>query len=138
MPRTWGGTRSWKGPRVWQPTEPTDFLARNLKQVAVYWSNPVENGYGGFTWNDPIEIDCRWVDTTEVILSSNGIQIVCRAKVQVAQDLDEQGVLYLGYLQNLTDSQQADPTTVDGAYKIKRFDKIPSVRGDKFYRKAYL
>lgn len=138
MPRTWGGTRSWKGPRTWQPTKPIDFLARNQKQKAVYWGNPTKDGYGKFSYDDPVEIDCRWVDTTEIIMAANGEQIVCNAKVRVSQDLDKQGMLYLGYLQNLTESQLSDPTTVDGAYEIKRFDKIPSVRGNKFYRKAYL
>lgn len=118
--------------------EMADFPDENLNQTAVYWGNPQPDGTGGFTYDDPVEVDCRWVSSIEVITAANGDQIVCRARVQVGQDLDEQGKLYLGELDDLDSSEEADPTIVDGAYIIKRFDKIPTIRGDKFYRKAYL
>lgn len=114
------------------------FPERNLNQTAVYWGSPVPDGYGGRTYDDPVEIPCRWVNTTEVITDGKGNEIVCRAEVQVSQDLDEQGTLYLGTLEDLDSDEEADPTKILGAYRIKRFDKTPTIKGTSFYRKAYL
>jgi hypothetical protein len=75
-------------------------IARQFKQRAVYWGSPNEDGYGGKTFADAIEIACRWEEMRQVILDTKGNQIVCRALIFVNQDLDEEGYLYLG---NLTD-----------------------------------
>jgi len=114
------------------------FPNKQLNQTAVYWASPTEDGYGGFTWADPVELNCRWQASTRVISVANGDQIVCRAVVFVNQDVDEQGVLYLGTLDDLDSGQEADPLTVDGAHKILRFDKSPTVREDAYLRKVYL
>ena len=139
MPRGWGGSRTFGGARAWQATLPTDFISELLNQKAVYWALLAKDGYGGFTWSDPVEIDCRWVDICKVIMDGRGKEIVSRAKIIVSQDLDEQGMLYLGYMANLTASQLSDPKTVDDAYEIKRFDKVPSIdEEDLFFRRAFL
>lgn len=115
------------------------FPDHNLKQTCVYWGNPTDDGYGGYTYDDPVELPCGWKDSTRVITDSKGQQIVCRAEVQVKQDLDENGRLYLSTLDDLESSEEEDPTSITGAYLIKRFDKVPLVnRKDRFYRKAYL
>jgi len=115
-----------------------DFPNKQLNQTAVYWASPTQDGYGGFTWSSPVEIDCRWQNSTKVITTGNGDEIVCKAIVYVNQDVDEEGMLYLGDLDDLDSGQEADPMTVDGAYKILRFDKSPTVRGDAYLRKVYL
>ena len=139
MPRGWGGTRTFAGTRDWQATLPTDFISEFLHQKAVYWASPTKDGYGGYTWNDPIEINCRWEDICKVIMDARGKEIISTAKVFVSQDLGKQGMLYPGYMANLTASQLADPKTISDAYEIKRFDKIPSIdEEDLFLRRAYL
>lgn len=114
------------------------FPERNLNQTAVYWGSPAPDGYGGYTFAEAVEIDCRWVDTTEMIMDAKGENVVSRASVQVAQDLDVDGMLFLGTLNDLDSSQEEDPTTIPTAYRIKRFDKTPTIRGNSFYRAAYL
>jgi len=74
------------------------FPNRNLNQTAVYWASPMPDGYGGFTWDDPVEIDCRWEGSTKLIKRANGEQIACMAEVQINQDVEENGMLYLGDL----------------------------------------
>ena len=54
------------------------------------------------------------------------------------QDLDEGGILYLGNLTDLTVGQKADPMTIDTAYKIKRFEKIITIKSRRYFRKVYL
>lgn len=115
----------------------SDFPERNLNQTAVYWAAPVNDGYGGFTYDDPVEIDCRWVDSTRVIMTDKGSEVVCRAEVQVSTDLVEEGMLLLGTVNDLDSDVLTDPLAA-GASKIIRFDKIPTIKSDKFFRKAYL
>lgn len=119
------------------------FVQRNLNQTAVYWSSPSNDGYGKLVFADPVEIDCRWVDKTEVILSRTaragaGEELISHAQIQASQDLDEQGMLFLGELDDLSVDEKANPTTISRSYSIKQFDKVPTIEGDAFYRKAYL
>jgi len=115
------------------------FITRLCVQTAVYWGTPVEDGYGGKTFADPVEIDCRWEDTLEVISDADGNEIISKSAIYVTQDVDEQGYLYLGTLDDLDSGEEADPTTVEGAHIIKRFDKVPALRTtNEFLRKVYM
>jgi len=113
------------------------FTERNLHQTAIYWGAPINNGYGGFTWEEPEEIECRWEDSTKVILTAKGEEETSHAEVQVKQDVDENGMLFLGSLDDL-DSDQIDDPVGAGAHRILRFDKVPTIDGLHFYRKVYL
>lgn len=114
------------------------FPNRHLNQKAVYWSTPTNDGFGGFAWADPVQINCRWNGSTEVITNSKGREIVSRAKVQVSQDLEEEGRLFLGRLDGLSAAEKADPTALSDSFVIQRFDKAPTVKGNKFFRRAFL
>ena len=118
-----------------------NIIQRACVQTAVYWGDPADDGYGGKTFGNgyPVEIDCRWEDTVQVVRDARGNEIICRALVFVTEDLDEQGYLYLGSLDDLDSSEEGDPMTVDGAYSIKRFDETPALYSTtEFVRKAYL
>jgi len=115
------------------------FLRKLSVQTAVYWSAPTPDGYGGFTYGTPREIPVRWEDTSKVVSTAKDTQYVCRAKIIVNEDLDEEGYLYLGNLSGLTDEQKTNPKLVDGAYKIARIDKTPMLfKTDEFVREVYL
>jgi hypothetical protein len=108
-----------------------------LNQKCIYWT-ATRDAYGTFSWSDPIELDCRWVEKTKLIMNNNGEQIVSMAFVQVNQDLEENGRLYLGELNDLDSSEEADPTTITDSYIIKRFIKTPDIKGNIYYRRAFL
>lgn len=108
-------------------------------QTAVYWGTPVADGYGKMTFAAPVEIACRWENTTKLITAYNGKQIACTAIILLTQDVVVQGMLYLGTLDDLDSAQEADPYSVSGAYEIKRFDKVPAVKSTtEFVRKAFI
>lgn len=117
------------------------FMKRVCLQTAVYWGSPVADGYGGKTFADPVEIDCRWENRVEKITRVGdrlGEEVISRARVFVTQDVEELGWLYLGELDDL-DSNPDNPKEIAGAYEIIRFDKIPEHRSTtEFVRKAYL
>jgi len=120
-----------------------NLIARRCTQTAVYWGNPQPDGYGGYTFDDPVEINCRWEDVTVMIADQTGAskeEIEARSVVYVTEDLDIGGMLYLGTLDDLTSTEEASPINIErGVYVIRRFGKIPSLSGDNNYlRKAYL
>ena len=120
-------------------------ILQRCTQTAVYWGNPVNDGQGGFTFDDPVEIACRWENIEQVVSDAKGVMITSRALVFLTQDVDEEGYLYLGTLEDVYDltgdssSGGVDnPKDVEGAYIIKRFQKTPSLNGKEYLRKAYL
>lgn len=113
------------------------FPELELNQRCCYWGAPVPDGYGGFNWADPVELVCRWVDRFEAIIGPRGTNIGSRAQVQVTQDVELEGMLLLGTLDDLDSDVYNDPVGA-GASVIIRFDKTPTIEADNFYRKVYL
>ena len=115
-------------------------IERQCKQTAVYWGNPVPDGFGGMTYDAPREIKCRWESKQELIISKSENpreENISHAQLFVLEDLQESGYVYLGTLESL--SQTEHPEKVERAYKIKKFEKIPAYKSDTvFLRKVYL
>lgn len=107
-----------------------------LKQTAVYWGNPQPTGIGGYTFDDPVEIVCRWSIKQKLFVDNTGRERLSAAIVYVNQDLDREGYLYLGELADL--SSAPTPANTDDALMIRRFDKSPDRRVTRFVRKAWL
>jgi len=118
-------------------------IERLCKQTAVYWGDPTSDGEGGYTYDDPVEVKCRWEYTKEVFTRIGGgnvsEQLISNAIVYVLQDVDEQGLLFLGELDDLDSADEESPKEVSSVYKIERFDKIPRLGSTtEFIRKVYL
>lgn len=113
------------------------FTTRNQKQYAVYWGNPVNHGSGNYTYDDPVEIKCRWTNSNKLIYGTTGLAYTCVAEIFVSQDLDYGGMLWLGRLADIPSGDLDDPTAV-GALMIRRFDKTPTVKATHFVRKAFV
>jgi hypothetical protein len=121
-------------------------IERSYVQTAVYWGSPIPDGYGGHTFANPIEVDCRWEDKEQFLGSQVGGEVtggllLSRSIVFVKQDMDEEGYLYFGTLDDLDldSNDYIDPKEVDKAYIIKRFEKTPAFGSTtEFLRKAFL
>ena len=119
-------------------------ILRACNQVAVYWGGPVSDGYGGKSFDNPVEILCRWQDEVQTISKTEGKEILSKSVVYVLQDLDEEGWLFLGTLDSLYDLAESsfgaisDPKKFENTFEIIRFDKIPDKKAVEFVRKAYL
>lgn len=120
------------------------FISSKCVQIAVYWGTPVNDGYGGYTYATPIEIACRWEDKTQILGTQVGGEVtggieLSRAIVWVTQDVEEEGYLYLGNLDDLSPEELSNPKLIETAYIIKRFEKTPALGStDQFLRKAFL
>ena len=126
-------------------------LDKRLTQTAVYWANPVNDGFGSYTYDDPIEIKCRWADRTilgyDKRTTDMGVITLSQTSVLVLQDLDNEGYLYLGTLEQLYDLYSGaessaaglNPLEIEKAYKIKEFNKVPLLGSTtEFVRRAFL
>ena len=98
------------------------FYTKMLRQKAVWWPLASASGtqqldaYGQFVYGDPIEIDCRWEDTAEDFIASDGTTRVSSAVVFVDRDLTVGGFIFLGTLSSLIDP--TDPKNTEGAMEI--------------------
>lgn len=120
-------------------------VARFTVQTCVYWGNPVSNGTGGWTFDAPVEISCRWDDKQELKTKYDGNQFSTQAVVLVNQDIDRQSFLFNGTLVELQAIATAkgydinNPVEFPTAFIVEQFEKIPMVReSNDFVRTAYL
>lgn len=120
------------------------FIKKVCVQSAVYWGPGTPDGYGGRTFAVPVELEppngVRWDEKVQMVTDMNGKEVVSKAEVLIVQDVEPQGWLMLGILDDVaSDEDETNPKTVAGAYEIKRFDKTPMVKStDEFVRVAYL
>lgn len=110
-------------------------IKKFLKQKAVYWGTPVPNGFGGFTYAEPVEISVRWTEKQELFLNYNGEQVLSRAKLMLDQDVVVRGMLALTTLVELSSSQAPGD---NAAYEIRAFQKMPDVRAKQYVRQVWL
>ena len=113
------------------------FIKSITKQTAVYWGNPISDGMGGYTYDSPIEIKVRWDEKVRIITDPAGREITTVASVMLSEDLDIEGYLYLGTLNDLESAPI--PSRVLEARIIMARDKISMIKSTtEFVRTVYL
>ena len=118
-------------------------ISRMRKQTVVYWPlASLDSGgddfddYGQPVVTDPVELSCRWEDVSEEFVGADGTRLLSHAKVYVESDVAVGGILMLGEIDDITDSDNIKEN--DGAWEIKRFDKLPNLKNTEFLRTAWL
>ena len=110
-------------------------IQSKMKQTAVYWGNPVQDGYGGYTYDDPVEFKVNWMEKQEKFVNKMAEEHISQAVVYLPSDVVVQGQIALTDLLSLSSSQ----TPVDNdAFEIKAYAKTPEQRGVNFVRKIWL
>ena len=109
-----------------------------FNHTAVYWGNPADDGYGGRTFDDPVEIACRWEGRSELFVDDKGREVRSLAIVFCAEEIDLGGKLFLGSLGDLSSGEEADPQGVADVLEVRKFDKVPDVPGDTFLGTVWL
>ena len=118
-------------------------IERMCVETAVYWGNPVADGFGGIVYDEAKEIKCRWENKRDLITGTEadepGEELISDAQVYVLEDLQELGYLFLGTLSDLDSDTEEHPETISTAYQIKKFEKTPAFKSTTdFLRKVYL
>ena len=107
-------------------------LSKYHNQTITYWGPGTPDGYGGYTYPDPIEIKGRWEDRKELFVDAEGNEVRSQAIVYPSQVVELGGYLYLG------SSTASDPTTVEGALKIRAARKVPNIKATQEVVKVWL
>lgn len=112
---------------------------RTLKQTALYWGNPTPDGFGGYTFDTPIEIKCRWENQQELFINVDGEEQHSEAVVYVDRALGVEGFLMLGDFNDLSSSLSETPydSSLD-AYQIKAKKGIKNLKINITVRKVWL
>jgi len=115
------------------------------KQKCVYWAISGNDGKGGFTFDAPIEIDCRWDDKLELKEDYDGNRFSSQAQVLVKIDIARRSYLAnytLTALQAIATANGYDindPRDFPNVFIVIQFEKIPMVfADDDFVRTAFL
>jgi hypothetical protein len=112
-------------------------LERKLKQKCVYWAVNTFDEFGKITFEEPVEISCRWEDNVVLFVDSTGESRPSKAIVYLVTDTDLTGWLWKGTLVEL-DSDYNDPRELKDAQEIKGRGKIPSLNNENVLRVVYL
>lgn len=118
-------------------------ITRMLRHAyCVYWPPTGIDQFGKPTLGAPLELNCRWEDKIEEVLSVDGEKTLTKAKVFVSQDVVPRGVLVKGRIATITN--QLDPfknvdlfgTTL--AHRIIAYNSTPDLRYRNILRVAYI
>lgn len=109
-------------------------ITRMLKDFAVYWEISGYDAFGNPSISSPIQLTCRWEDSQQQIVTSDGTPITAKSIVYVNQDVITGGYLFHGLLADAP----SDPKISEKAFLIRRFDKLPNLRYTEYLRTAYI
>lgn len=119
-------------------------ITKMRKQTAVYWPPESSESAGDDFDNygqpqvslSPVQIMCRWEDVTEEFIDVAGTRQLSRARVYVDRDVEVGGILMLGELADIADATNIKEN--DGAWEIRRFEKLPNLKATEFLRTVFL
>lgn len=101
-------------------------------QTLTYWGNPQPQGYGGFSYDAPVQISGRWQDSDALVRDERGQQIRAESEVFVSQAVEPGGYLAVG------EHTEPNPLDVPEARRIAMPSNINSISGRFRTRKAYM
>ena len=101
-----------------------------MNQKIIYWGNPFQDGWGGHTYDAPVELDARWEDKAEQIITYLGEETVSKSIIYLINYIVPGGYIYLGEETEL-DSDHDNPENISDAYKILKICKIPSINASE-------
>lgn len=113
------------------------FITRIRRGKCVYWEAIGNDGFGGKTFADAVELDCRWDDSQVMFVDDQGKEIASQSVVYVGIDMTNGDYLKNGSLSEL-DNPSENPQRIDGAKEVKSFNKIPNLKYTEYLRVVYL
>lgn len=110
-------------------------ITRMRRQAAVYWKRLTPDEWGAFSYDTPVEIECRWDDSNEEFRDAKGETLTSRATVYPDRVVYPGDIMLKGEQESDTPN---DPTTLDDTFEVKRFDSMPNLKATEFLYVAYL
>lgn len=111
-------------------------IKRMRKQKAVWWKRSLlPDRFGQYSFDPPIEIDCRWEDRAQEFVNPEGQTTVSRSVVYVDRLMVVGDRLRRGEMES---DEPVNPMTITNAYEIRRFDRNPDIRAREELLTAFL
>lgn len=110
-------------------------IRRMRKQKAIWWDRLDPDKYGKFAYDAPLEIDCRWDDSSHEYRNEIGEKAFSQSTVYPDRVMKTGDKLKRGDIESDTPT---DPTSVEGVYEIQRFEQIPNLRNTEILFIAHL
>jgi hypothetical protein len=105
-----------------------------LKQDALYWGPPADDGDGGMEWPNPVEIKCRWENVEGAARDTMSNEVVNDSTVYVDRDVEVNG--YLCFDMSLSAVTGIAPDQLDTGRRIKGFKKTPNLKATENLREV--
>lgn len=110
-------------------------ISRMRRQRAVYWEQNGIDRFGKLSFNEPVEIKCRWDDGNQDLRTPQGQSIMFNSVVYVDREMKIGDMLMKGELESGTDN---DPHKEPEAKSIQRFNINPNLRNTENIYTAFL
>jgi len=111
-------------------------ILRKLKQFAVYWAPLTPDRSGATQYAAPIELPCRWEDSTQEMIDPRGDKWTTKAEVFTAVQLTNLGILWKGRYADLV--SKTDPMQNPGASAIRSHETTPGVSARETLYSSFL
>lgn len=88
-----------------------------LTDIVTLWKPKANDGFGGSSYFQPIQIKGRWQDYHEKLVDSAGVSFISVAVVYTNQGIDLGSWMALNYVSN------ANPQSAATAFMVKRVEE---------------
>ncbi len=109
-----------------------------LNQTATYWARLDPDGYGGWDYDDPVEVSVRWEETSENLIDASGEEFVTLAEIMVNQEMKPGDYLYLGSLTSAMEDSASNPVNIEDAWPIRKAEAVPDLLAESFVRTVWI
>lgn len=109
-------------------------IARHLRDVLTLWTVSGRDGFGGYTFADPVTILGRWEQSQQKFITDAGEESVSQAIVYLGSDVTVGDWLGEG---DLTASPDPTIDTVS-SFRIRGFSRVANLRNSSNNRRAFI
>lgn len=105
-------------------------VSSKLRQHAVYWGEPTgRDGFGDDVFPDPVELHVRWDDTQDDFIDDKGDEVVSKAVILTAVEVNVRGLFYLGVLADIPEDLLATPEKIPGVVRARNVKSYADKNG---------
>ena len=110
-------------------------IKRMRKQFAVLWIKTGSDEFGAFTYDEPVEVKCRWDDCSTEYRDEKVDKAMSKSTVYPEVEVKIGDKMKVGELDSNT---VLNPLDDDTALEVMGFEKIPNLKAKEFLLIAYM